>query len=67
LQDYGTPVDLDQLEASYANHHDDFEKAQVLVSIKRMETGRRNSFYGRVSGDGLLCRSAIKVAKAAKN
>jgi hypothetical protein len=67
LQEYGTPVDLDQLEASYVNHHDDFEKAQVLVSIKRTETGRRNSFYDRVSGDGLLCRSAIKLAKAAKS
>lgn len=66
LQEYGTPSDLDLLEASYGSMHDEWEKAQVLASLKRMEVGRRNSFYGRVVGDGLLCRLAIKLVKAAK-
>src|SRR5262249_8673847 len=49
LQDHGTMADLDRLEASYSTLHEDFEKAQVLVSLKRLEVGRRNAFYGRVA------------------
>jgi len=63
LQDYGTMADLDRLEASYSTVHEDFEKAQVLVSLKRLEFGRRNAFYGRVVGDGLLCERAVKLVK----
>jgi hypothetical protein len=63
LQDHGTMADLDRLEASYGEFHDDFERAQVLVSLKRMEMGRRNAFYGRVAGDGLLCARAVRLVK----
>jgi hypothetical protein len=35
----------------------------VLVSLKRIEIGRRNAFYGRVAGDGLLCQRAIGLVK----
>jgi hypothetical protein len=56
-------ADLERLEASYGAVHDDLEKAQVLVSLKRMETGRRNSFYGRAIGDGPSCERAIRLIK----
>ena len=63
LQDHGTTADLDRLEVSYGGIHDDLERAQVLVSIKRTEIGRRNAFYGRVGGDGLLCGRAVRLVK----
>jgi hypothetical protein len=63
LQHHGTMADLERLEASYGMAHEDLEKAQVLVSLKRLEVGRRNAFYGRVVGDGLLCERAVKLVK----
>jgi hypothetical protein len=63
LQDHGTTADLDRLEVSYGSIHDDLERAQVLVSLKRMEIGRRNAFYGRVGGDGPLCGRAVRLVK----
>ncbi len=63
LQDYGTIADLERLERSFADARDDLEAAQVLVSIRRMESGRRNAFYGRVTGDGVLCLRATRLVR----
>jgi hypothetical protein len=63
LQDHGTTADLDRLEVSYRDMHDDLERAHVLVSLKRMEIGRRNAFYGRVADDGVLCSRATNLVK----
>jgi hypothetical protein len=64
LQNHGSTADLERLEASYGAVHDELEKGQVLVALKRLEVGRRNAFYGRVIGDGLLCERAITFVKA---
>ena len=64
LQHHGTNADLHRLEGSYGSLHEELEKAQVLVSLKRIEVGRRNAFYGRVAGDGLLCERAIRLVRA---
>jgi hypothetical protein len=63
LQCHGTMADLERLEVSYGEAHEELERAQVLVSIKRLEIGRRNAFYGRVVGDGPLSERAIKMVK----
>ena len=63
LQESGTTADLDRLEVSYGAVHDDLEKAQVLLALKRTEVGRRNAFYGRVAGDGPLCGMAVRLVK----
>ena len=63
LQDYGSIGDRDRLEASYGQAHDDLEAAQILISLKNMEAGRRNAFYGRVEGDGLLRARAVSLVK----
>ena len=63
LQSHGTTADLHRLEDSYGALHEELEKAQVLVSLKRTEVGRRNAFYGRVADDGLLCEHAIRLVK----
>jgi len=63
LQNHGTTADLERLEASYSAMRDELEKAQLLVSLKRLEPGRRNALYGRVIGDGLLCEQAVTLVK----
>jgi hypothetical protein len=63
LQDHGSIGDRDRLEASYSQAQDDLEAAQILISLKNTETGRRNAFYGRVEGDGLLRARAIHLVK----
>lgn len=59
LQDHGTVADLDRLEASYVDVRDDLDAAQTLISLRRMDAGRRNAFYGRVEGDGPLRGRAV--------
>ncbi|MFI4948539.1 MAG: reverse transcriptase domain-containing protein [Alphaproteobacteria bacterium] len=63
LQEHGTIADFDRLERGYADAHDDLDAAQVLISLKRMEAGRRNAFYGRVADDGLLRSRAARLVK----
>jgi hypothetical protein len=63
LQDYGTIADIDRLEQSYGDGRNDFERAQILVSLKGMEPGRRNGFYGRAAEDGLLCSRAVRLVR----
>jgi hypothetical protein len=63
IQNHGTYADLERLEESYAHAENDFERAQVLASIKRMETIRRNGFYGRAAADGPLSTLAIALVK----
>jgi hypothetical protein len=63
LQDHGTIADMDRLEGSYSEARDDLEAAQILVSLKRMESGRRNAFFGRVEGDGLLRARAVRLVR----
>ena len=41
------------------------EKADYVAALRRMEPGRRNSFYSRVQNDGELIRRAVKLAKDA--
>jgi hypothetical protein len=63
LQENANMADLERMEDSYASFHDELEKAQVLISLKGMEIGRRNSFFGRVANDGFLCRRAVRLVK----
>lgn len=66
LQDHGSIADLDRLEASYVEMHDDLEAAQTLISLKGMDAARRNSFYGRVEGDGLLRSRAVRLVRGGR-
>jgi hypothetical protein len=63
LQKHGSIVDYDRLEVSYGQTHDDLEAAQILISLRNMEAGRRNSFYGRVERDGLLRARAVRLVR----
>lgn len=61
---YGAAADLERLEASYNRAGGDLEKAELICSISRMETGRRNAFLARVANDGELQRRAVQLVRA---
>lgn len=63
VQEHGTVADLDRLERGYSEAHDDLEAAQILISLRHMEAGRRNAFYGRVADDGLLRSRAARLVR----
>lgn len=63
---YGDVADLTSIESMYATCSSDFEKADCVMALSRMETGRRNSFYSSINGDGQLVDRAINIVKGAK-
>jgi len=63
IGDYGTVADLERLERTFVDARDDLEAGQILVSLKRMEAGRRNAFYGRVAGERTFCSRAARLVR----
>jgi hypothetical protein len=59
LQEHGSISDRDRLEASYGHAHDDLEAAQILISLKNIEAGRRNA----TSTDGSRKMDCFVVAR----
>ena len=66
LGSYGDIADLTSIESIYAACSSDFEKADCVMALSLMESGRRNSFYSSVNGDGPLVNRAIKMVKGSK-
>jgi hypothetical protein len=63
---YGDVADLTSFEAMYATSASDFEKAEYVMALSRMESGRRNAFYSSIKGDGQLVDRAINMIKGTK-
>ena len=63
---YGNIADLTSIESMYATCSGDLEKANCVVAMSRMESGRRNSFYASIKGDGPLVDRAITMVKGYK-
>lgn len=61
---HGAPADLERIEAAYNTARGDLEKAEIICAVRRMETGRRNAFLGRVEHDGELQRRAARLVRA---
>jgi hypothetical protein len=66
LGKYGDIADLTSIESMYAECSSDFEKADCVMALSQMESGRRNCFYSSVKGDGILVDRAIKIVKGSK-
>jgi hypothetical protein len=60
---FGTPADLERLEASYSDASTDIERAELIAAIARMPAVRRNSFYSSVHADGPLVERAIRITR----
>jgi hypothetical protein len=63
LGDAASSDDLDLLEAECAQATTITEKVEFIVSLAKMEAGRRNAMMGRYKGDGFLIQKAIEYAK----
>jgi len=66
LGKHGDISDLEAIESMYSKCSSDFERADCAAALSRMETGRRNSFYSSIKGDGVLVDRAVTIAKATK-
>jgi len=64
LGKFGTAADLERLADLYDVTTDPSERVEVICSLRRLERGRRNAFFGRVEGDGEMNRRAVRWIKA---
>ncbi len=55
----GDQSDLELLQRRYSDTRDSLEQAQILCSLRRMETQRRNAFLARARNDGELQARAV--------
>lgn len=66
LGEFGTASDLERLESVYEEALGEGEKCELIYSLRRMETGRRNAFLARAEHDGpMVCRAA-RLARGAR-
>lgn len=63
LGDYGDASDLDVVQKMYREEGNSLTKAIIVISLRRMEKSRRNSFYSRVKGDNKFVTLAVDRAK----
>jgi hypothetical protein len=64
LAEAGDQSDLESIESSYESYTSELERADIINALTRMETGRRNSFFGRVTSDNELVTRAIRFVRA---
>lgn len=60
----GDQSDLEAIENSYETFSGELEKADIVDSLARMEKGRRNAIFGRITADGELVRRSISRVKS---
>jgi hypothetical protein len=63
LGEHGNMADLDLIQELYEDSRDEVQKATILMSIREMEEGLRNSAYGRAKDDHPYCEFATRFAK----
>jgi hypothetical protein len=62
----GASSDLDRLAALLPETSDQFERAQLLCTLTRLEKGRRNALAGRLKSEGPWGRRAWVYVRAAE-
>lgn len=45
----------------------DYERAELLCCLKKIEKGKRNSLLGRVVNDGEITKMAVSFVKSLNN
>jgi hypothetical protein len=66
LGDRAGSDDFDFIEGKYSQAQSIVEKTEIIVSLAKMETGRRNAIMGRYKDDGFLIQKAIEYVKTRK-
>jgi len=60
---HGAAEDLERLLHSYDDARDDLDRAGIILSLGRLERGRRNGFLARVEGESDLNRRAALLVR----
>lgn len=64
LARFGTSGDLERLQESLHATSEDFERAELLCCLRRLEAGRRNAILARYSGAGPYTDAAIALVRS---
>jgi len=64
LGKFGSYSDLEDIQRKYREANNVIKKAVVVYNLRRMEKGRRNSFYGRLDDRNHLIGKAIEKGKS---
>lgn len=63
LGQIGNNADLDKLEDHLSIATSEIEKAELLCCLRRAEKSKRNSFYSRISNEGVTLKMAVDFVK----
>jgi hypothetical protein len=61
---HGDHSDLERIEQNYARAAAELERGDHVAALSRMEVGRRNAIYNKLTTDGDLVQRAVRYAKA---
>ena len=64
LARFGSSSDLERLQESLQTTSEDFERAELLCCLRRLEAGRRNAILARYSGAGPYTDAAIALVRS---
>lgn len=60
---FGNTADIDKIEDQLNYIVSDFERAELLCCLSKMEKGKRNALLGRVAKDGRITEMAVSFVK----
>lgn len=63
LGEAGEDADFEFVESQYPLGADEVQRATIICSCSRMESGRRNAFFGRARNDGVIEQLAVAWAR----
>jgi len=63
LGKFGNSADIDKMEDQLNIIVSDFERAEMICCLTRMEKGKRNSMLGRIAKDGQITEMAVSFVK----
>jgi Reverse transcriptase (RNA-dependent DNA polymerase) len=64
LGKYGNNADIDKIEDQLTHIVSDFERAELLCCLTKMEKSKRNALLGRVAKDGQITEMAVAFVKS---
>jgi hypothetical protein len=64
LGKFGNSADIDKIEDQLVYIVSDFERAELLCCLAKMEKGKRNALLGRIAKDGSITEMATSFVKS---
>lgn len=64
LGKFGNTADIEKIEDQLTHIVSDFERAELLCCLTKMEKGKRNALLGRVAKDGQITEMAVSYVKS---